>query len=101
MSTGRELSLKFLILPFRRESIIICGWDLHQNVLSIKTVSISPGRWYWDYGNGLMTDWGVHLIDYILYGMGKTIPASVMAIGGKYAFPDDAYGYSGYYDRRL
>jgi len=46
-------------------------------------------RWYWEYGNGLMTDWGVHLIDYILYGMGKTIPASVMAIGGKYAFPDD------------
>lgn len=46
-------------------------------------------RWYWEYGNGLMTDWGVHLIDYILYGMNKTIPASVMAIGGKYAFPDD------------
>jgi predicted dehydrogenase len=46
-------------------------------------------RWYWEYGNGLMTDWGVHLIDYILYGMGKSVPASVMAIGGKYAFPDD------------
>ena len=47
-------------------------------------------RWFWEYGNGLMTDWGVHLIDYILYGMQKTIPESVMAIGGKYAFPDDA-----------
>jgi predicted dehydrogenase len=46
-------------------------------------------RWYWEYGNGLMTDWGVHLIDYILYGMNKNIPASVMAIGGKYAFPED------------
>ncbi|OFY65429.1 MAG: oxidoreductase [Bacteroidetes bacterium RBG_13_42_15] len=46
-------------------------------------------RWYWEYGNGLMTDWGVHLIDYILYGMGKSVPASVMAIGGKYAFPGD------------
>jgi predicted dehydrogenase len=46
-------------------------------------------RWYWEYGNGLMTDWGVHLIDYILYGMDKSIPESVMAIGGKYAFPDD------------
>ncbi len=44
-------------------------------------------RWFWEYGNGLMTDWGVHLIDYILYGMGKSIPESVMAIGGKYAFP--------------
>jgi len=47
-------------------------------------------RWYWDYAGGLMTDWGVHLIDYILYGMGKSVPLSVMAAGGKYAFPDDA-----------
>jgi len=47
-------------------------------------------RWYWDYAGGLMTDWGVHLIDYILYGMDKAVPTSVMAIGGKYAFPDDA-----------
>jgi len=47
-------------------------------------------RWYWDYAGGLMTDWGVHLIDYILYGMNKAVPKSVMAIGGKYAFPDDA-----------
>jgi predicted dehydrogenase len=46
-------------------------------------------RWYWEYGNGLMTDWGVHLIDYILYGMNRSVPDSVMAIGGKYAFPED------------
>jgi predicted dehydrogenase len=46
-------------------------------------------RWYWDYAGGLMTDWGVHLIDYMLYGMGKSVPDSVMAIGGKYAFPED------------
>jgi predicted dehydrogenase len=36
-----------------------------------------------------MTDWGVHLIDYILYGTGKSIPYSVMASGGKYAYPED------------
>jgi len=47
-------------------------------------------RWFWEYAGGVMTDWGVHLIDYILYGMNKAVPTSVMAIGGKYAFPDDA-----------
>ena len=46
-------------------------------------------RWYWEYAGGLMTDWGVHLIDYILYGMDKSIPVSVMATGGKYAYPED------------
>ena len=47
-------------------------------------------RWFWDYAGGLMTDWGVHLIDYAMFGMNATTPKSVMAIGGKYAYPDDA-----------
>src|SRR5687767_8902930 len=25
-------------------------------------------RWFWDYAGGLMTDWGVHLMDYALLG---------------------------------
>ncbi|MEZ4809237.1 MAG: Gfo/Idh/MocA family oxidoreductase [Allomuricauda sp.] len=47
-------------------------------------------RWFWDYAGGLMTDWGVHLIDYALYGMKASNPKSVMALGGKFAYPDDA-----------
>jgi predicted dehydrogenase len=47
-------------------------------------------RWFWDYAGGLMTDWGVHLIDIALWGMNAGGPKSVMASGGKYAFPDDA-----------
>jgi predicted dehydrogenase len=47
-------------------------------------------RWFWEYAGGLMTDWGVHLLDYALYGMNQYVPKSVMSIGGKYAFPDDA-----------
>ena len=37
-----------------------------------------------------MTDWGVHLIDYALFGMNKYAPKSVMSMGGKFAYPDDA-----------
>ena len=47
-------------------------------------------RWFWDYAGGLMTDWGVHLIDYALYGMKAGTPKSVMALGGKFAYPNDA-----------
>jgi len=45
-------------------------------------------RWFWDYAGGLMTDWGVHLLDYALLGMKAANPNSVMAAGGKFAFPD-------------
>ncbi len=47
-------------------------------------------RWFWDYAGGLMTDWGVHLLDYALYGMDVTTPNSIMAAGGKFGYPDDA-----------
>lgn len=47
-------------------------------------------RWFWDYAGGLMTDWGVHEIDIALYAMKASAPKSVMASGGKFAYPDDA-----------
>jgi predicted dehydrogenase len=45
-------------------------------------------RWFWDYAGGLMTDWGVHLIDYGLLGMKASTPKSVAALGGRFAYPD-------------
>jgi predicted dehydrogenase len=45
-------------------------------------------RWFWDYAGGIMTDWGVHLLDYALLGMKAQIPKSIMAAGGKFANPD-------------
>ncbi len=47
-------------------------------------------RWFWDYAGGLKTDWGVHEIDIALYAMQAKAPKSVMASGGKLAYPDDA-----------
>jgi predicted dehydrogenase len=45
-------------------------------------------RWFWDYAGGLMTDWGVHLLDYALLGMKADVPKSIAALGGKFAYPD-------------
>jgi predicted dehydrogenase len=43
-------------------------------------------RMFWDYGGGLMTDWGVHLIDMALWAMKVDyFPKSVLAMGGIYA----------------
>jgi predicted dehydrogenase len=47
-------------------------------------------RWYWDYAGGLMTDWGVHLIDIALLGMKAQVPGSVSALGGAYGYPGSA-----------
>ncbi|MET0393468.1 MAG: Gfo/Idh/MocA family oxidoreductase [Chitinophagaceae bacterium] len=45
-------------------------------------------RWFWDYAGGLMTDWGVHLLDYALLGMKAGTPKTIAALGGKFAYPD-------------
>jgi len=45
-------------------------------------------RWFWDYAGGLMTDWGVHLLDYGLLGMKAKEPKTIAALGGQFAYPD-------------
>ncbi|HMR81498.1 MAG TPA: Gfo/Idh/MocA family oxidoreductase [Niabella sp.] len=45
-------------------------------------------RWFWDYAGGLMTDWGVHLMDYAIFGMNAPVPKTVSALGGRFAYPE-------------
>jgi predicted dehydrogenase len=45
-------------------------------------------RWWFDYGNGLCNDWGVHLNDIILWGMNVKAPLAVAATGGKFDVKD-------------
>ena len=47
-------------------------------------------RFFWDYAGGLMSDWGVHLLDYALEGMNAGLPCRVFSGGGKFAYPNDA-----------
>ncbi|MCP4250894.1 MAG: Gfo/Idh/MocA family oxidoreductase [bacterium] len=46
-------------------------------------------RWFWDYAGGLMTDWGVHLINLALWGMGPEWPTQVVSSGGRYVLTDN------------
>jgi len=45
-------------------------------------------RWFWDYAGGLMTDWGVHLLDYALLGMKADVPKTIVGMGGRFAYPE-------------
>ena len=46
-------------------------------------------RWFWAYAGGLMTDWGVHLIDIILWAMGPDHPKHISSTGGIFVLNDN------------
>lgn len=47
-------------------------------------------RMFWDYGGGLLTDWGVHLMDMALWGMNVTgMPLRVIGSGGNHSYADN------------
>ena len=49
-------------------------------------------RLFWDYGGGLLTDWGVHLLDMALWGMKVNgMPNKTVGIGGNYFFPEGGH----------
>ena len=45
-------------------------------------------RYYWDYAGGLMADWGVHMLDFALFGMDAKRPNTITALGGHFAHED-------------
>ena len=52
------------------------------------------GNWrmFWDYGGGLVTDWGVHLIDMALWVKDiRELPLAATTAGGNFSFPDHAH----------
>lgn len=46
-------------------------------------------RWFWDYAGGMMTDWGVHLLDIVQWAMDENAPRAVSASGGTFCLQDN------------
>jgi len=46
-------------------------------------------RWFWDYAGGMMTDWGVHLLDIVQWAMDADAPEKVSTHGGKLVLTDN------------
>ena len=46
-------------------------------------------RWFWDYAGGMMTDWGIHLMDIVQWAMDVEAPQAVTASGGKLFLKDN------------
>jgi predicted dehydrogenase len=47
-------------------------------------------RWFWDYGGGLVTDFGIHRFDSMHQIMGVDAPVSAVASGRRFALTDGA-----------
>ena len=46
-------------------------------------------RWFFDYAGGMMSDWGVHLNDIVLWALDAKAPKTVSATGGIFTTDDD------------
>jgi predicted dehydrogenase len=46
-------------------------------------------RWYFDYAGGMMSDWGVHLNDIVIWTLNSKGPKSVSTTGGIFTTDDD------------
>jgi predicted dehydrogenase len=74
-------------------------WDLwlgpapkrtfNANRWGVDPKTFSHFRWFWDYAGGMMTDWGIHLLDIVQMAFDEACPTAIAALGGKYFLKDN------------
>jgi predicted dehydrogenase len=83
------------------------------NRFGVDPNAFSHFRWFWDYAGGMMTDWGIHLLDIVQMAFDDVAPTAVTALGSKLFIKDNrdtpdtlqvTYEYPGFiatYENRL
>jgi predicted dehydrogenase len=61
----------------------------NKNRFGIDPNAYSHFRWFWDYAGGMMTDWGIHVLDIVQMAFDETPPKAITALGGKYNIQDN------------
>lgn len=59
------------------------------NRFGVDPKQFSHFRWFWDYAGGMMTDWGIHLLDIVQMAFDDVMPVAVTGFGGKYRLTDN------------
>jgi predicted dehydrogenase len=49
----------------------------------------STFRYFWDYSNGILGDWGVHLVDVVQWALDTPGPRAITCVGQKHAVKDN------------
>ena len=63
--------------------------SFNKNRFGVNPYTFSHFRWFWDYAGGMMADWGVHLLDIVLWAMVEPGPLAISTFGGQYALTDN------------
>jgi predicted dehydrogenase len=83
------------------------------NRFGVDPKKFSHFRWFWDYAGGMMTDWGIHLLDIVQMAFDEAAPTAITALGEKLFITDNrdtpdtlqvTYQYPGFiatYENRL
>ena len=61
----------------------------NKNRFGVDPKAFSNFRYFWDYAGGMMTDWGVHVLDIAHFAFGEPMPRSIVALGGRYWIKDN------------
>jgi predicted dehydrogenase len=61
----------------------------NKNRFGVDPNAFSHFRYFWDYAGGMMTDWGVHLLDIVQMAFNETPPSAITSLGGKYYLQDN------------